>query len=87
MEPFLAIGELLKEKGHQVICAFPGQFRNIAEESNLEFVTLDKKYIDLLDSDDGRAAMGGNGSGLRKLDAYIRFASHQTEANKELDTI
>ena len=33
MEPFLAIGEILKEKGHQVICAFPEQFRNLAEDS------------------------------------------------------
>ena len=33
MEPFLAIGEILKEKGHAVICAFPEQFRDLAEDS------------------------------------------------------
>lgn len=32
MEPFLSIGEILKEKGHQVICAFPEQFRDLAEK-------------------------------------------------------
>lgn len=31
MEPFLAIGEILKEKEHRVICAFPEQFRDLAE--------------------------------------------------------
>jgi hypothetical protein len=30
MEPFVAIGEMLCEKKHQVICAFPEQFRNLA---------------------------------------------------------
>jgi len=84
MEPFLAIGELLKEKGHQVICAFPEQFRNLAEDSNLEFASLGAKYIEMLDSNIGKAAMGGDGSGLKKFLAYIRLAKNQTDANKEL---
>ncbi len=84
MEPFLSIGALLKEKGHQVICAFPEQFKPIAEESDLDFASLGPKFIELLESEDGKAAMGGSGSGLRKFIAYIRLASHQTEANKEL---
>ena len=84
MEPFLAIGELLKEKGHQVICAFPEQFRNLAEDSNLEFASLGAKYIEMLDSNIGKAAMGGGGSGLNKFLAYIRLAKNQTDANKEI---
>ena len=40
IEPFLAIGKILKEKGHLVICAFPEQFRNLTEELNLQFVSL-----------------------------------------------
>ena len=84
MEPFLSVGEILKYKGHQVICAFPEQFNPIAEESDLEFASLGPKFIELLESKDGKAAMGGSGSGLKKFIAYIRLASHQTEANKEL---
>ena len=84
MEPFVSIGEILKEKGHRVICAFPEQYREIAEESNLAFASLGSKFIDLLDSDDGRAAMGGSGSGFSKFIAYVRLAMHQTEVNKEL---
>jgi len=84
MEPFLSIGELLREKGHHVICAFPEQFKNIAEESNLEFATLGTKFIDMLGSKDGKAAMGGSGSGFKKFLAYVRLAKHQTEVNKEL---
>jgi len=84
MEPFLAIGEILKSKGDQVICAFPEQFRNLAEEANLEFASLGAKFIDMLDSEDGKAAMGGSGSGFKKFLAYIRLAKNQTEINKEL---
>ena len=84
MEPFLAIGEILRKKGHQVICAFLEQFKNLAKESDMEFASLGAKYIEMLDSDYGKAAMGGSGSGLKKFLAYVRLAKNQTEANKEL---
>ncbi len=84
MEPFLAIGEILKEKGHRVICAFPNQFRNLVEDSNMEFASLGTEFIEMLDSDVGKAALGGGGSGLKKMLAYVRLARNQTEINKEL---
>lgn len=84
IEPFLAIGEILKEKGHQVICAFPEQFRDITEESDLQFASLGTKFIEMLGSADGKAAMGGSGSGLKKFLAYIRLARKQADINKEL---
>jgi sterol 3beta-glucosyltransferase len=84
MEPFLAIGEILKEKGCHVICAFPEQFRYLAEEAKMEFASLGSKFIELLDSDAGKAALGGSSSGLKKMVAYVRLALRQTEVNKEL---
>lgn len=84
MEPFLAIGEILNERGHQVICAFPEQFRNLAQDSKLEFASLGTKFIDMLNSEKGKAAMGGTSSGLKKIIANIKLASKSTEANKEL---
>jgi UDP:flavonoid glycosyltransferase YjiC (YdhE family) len=84
MEPFLAIGEMLKEKGHQVICAFPEQFRNLVDDSSLEFSSLGSDFIDMLDSDVGKAAMGGSGSGLKKFFALIKLGKLSTEINKDL---
>lgn len=84
MEPFLAIGEILKEKGHQVICTFPEQFRSPVKESNLEFASLGSKFIEMLESDLGKTAMGGSGSGLKKLFANVKLAKNQKEINKEL---
>ncbi|MEJ2746800.1 MAG: glycosyltransferase [Anaerolineae bacterium] len=84
MEPFLAIGEILQEKGHQVICAFPEQFSHLVDDSKMEFASLGAKFIELLESDDGKAAMGGGGSGLEKFVATLKLAKNQTDANKEL---
>jgi UDP:flavonoid glycosyltransferase YjiC (YdhE family) len=84
MEPFLSLGEILLEKGHQVICAFPEQFRDLAKDSNMEFASLGLKFIDMLDSDVGKTALGGGGSGLKKFLAFIRLAINQTAINKEL---
>lgn len=84
MEPFIALGNILLEKGHQVICAFPEQFRYLVEGSKIEFASLGEKYIELLESDDGKAAMGGGGSGMEKFMATLRLAKNQGDANKEL---
>lgn len=83
MEPFLAIAELLKEKGHHVICAFPEQFKNLVEETGVEFASLGEQFIELLESEDGKAAMGGS-TGTKKLMATIRLAQKQGPANKQL---
>jgi len=59
MEPMAAIGEILKAGGHQIICAFPEQFRELAGASGGEFASLGAEYIRILESDLGQAAMGG----------------------------
>ena len=45
IEPFLAIGKILKEKGHLVICAFPEQFKELTENCDIAFASLEKKMI------------------------------------------
>jgi sterol 3beta-glucosyltransferase len=83
MEPFLAIGELLKEKGHEVLCVFPEMFKNLAEESNLKFASLGKKYTKTMNSDAWKAFMGGS-TGLRKLFSIISLSRESSQTNKEL---
>lgn len=70
MEPFLAVGEMLRDAGHETICVFPEQFRQLAEEGGHEFESLGSEFIDLLESDIGQAAMGGSASTWQKLRAY-----------------
>ena len=85
IEPFLAVGRILKEKGHQVICAFSEQFRELTESNELEFASLGRKLSDLHNSDAGKIAMGG-GKGLKKIFAFIKLAINSTDPNKEKET-
>ncbi|MBT4308834.1 MAG: glycosyltransferase [Anaerolineae bacterium] len=71
IEPFLAIGKILKEKEHQVICAFSEQFRELTESCDIEFASLGRKNDDVLESDANRTVMGG--SGIKKFFAYIKL--------------
>ncbi|WP_020529287.1 glycosyltransferase [Flexithrix dorotheae] len=84
MEPFLAIGEMLRKKGHEVICLFPEQFRNLAEESDMRFASLGTEFIEMLESDIGKLALGGGGSQWKKIFAYIKLAKIQAKNNKTL---
>jgi len=84
MEPFLAIGEMLKLRGHQVICLFPEQFSPLAKDSGLEFASLGHDFIDMLNSETGRTAMGGGGSGMSKFLAIVKMARMQKPINQEL---
>lgn len=86
IEPFLAIGKILKEEGHQVICAFSEQFRELTGNCDLEFASLGRKIYDLNDSDFGRVIMGG-GAGIKKYIAFFKLAVNSTPANKEKETL
>lgn len=82
MEPFLAIAELLKSKGHDILCLFPEQFRCLADDSGLAFESLGVEFIQMLESDLGKFALGGGGSKLQKILAFIKLARIQQRNNK-----
>lgn len=84
MEPFLALGELLKEEGHQVIAVFPEQFKPLAFDTGIGFFSLGRKFIEMLESKEGKDAMGGSSTGLRKIIAYIKLGTKYANINKEL---
>lgn len=84
MEPFLAIGEILKEKGHHVICLFPEQFKNLVADCGLEFSSLGSEYIEMLQSNYGKIAMGGGAFGIKKMWAYIRLIQMQKSISKAI---
>lgn len=71
IEPFLAIGKILKSKGHNVICAFSEKFREVTKNCDLEFASLGRKNDAVLESDANRTVMGG--SGIKKFFAFIKL--------------
>lgn len=84
MEPFLAVGELLKARGHEVVCLFPEQFGPMAEESGFRFVSLGPEFIRMLESDTGKTALGGSASTWQKLRAYTKLAGEYGSINRKL---
>jgi sterol 3beta-glucosyltransferase len=74
MEPFLAIADLLKAAGHETVCLFPEQFRELAEEGGHRFKTLGPEFLDLLEGPIGKRAMGGSGTTWQKIISYARLA-------------
>ena len=82
MEPFLAIGEMLKQKGHEVICLFPEQFRNLVEDSDMRFASLGSEFMEMLESDVGKFALGGGGPKWKKILAYVKLAKMQNKNNR-----
>jgi len=86
IEPFLATGKILKEAGHQVICAFSEQFGELTGTCDLDFASLGRKLYDLNDSEFGRVLLGG-GTGVKKYLAFFKVAVHSAGANKEKESL
>lgn len=91
IEPFAALTELLQKAGHEVICAYPAQYENLAIETKAEFFPLKKEFLEMLESTEGKAALGGGGNlwgrfkamyGLYKQNTLVSF--QLLEQQKEL---
>ncbi|GJM60965.1 glycosyltransferase [Persicobacter diffluens] len=84
MEPFLAIGKLLVQRGHEVHLMMPAQFEPLAQEEGLSFHSMGEAFIKMLDSEVGKRALGGGGEFWSKILAYIQLAMQQGKINKDM---
>jgi hypothetical protein len=84
MEPFIALGHLLKSKGHDVYCLFPQQFSHLAIESGLKVHALSKSFIELVESKEGKIAMGGKGTIFQKMWALLVLYKKSLLVNAEM---
>ncbi|WP_236978864.1 glycosyltransferase [Membranihabitans maritimus] len=84
MEPFLTIGEILKNKGHQVICVFANQFEDLVRHSGLEFIPLGPETLDLLESKDARIAFGGKQPKLIRVISSIKMGFKFLKIRKKI---
>jgi sterol 3beta-glucosyltransferase len=73
VEPFLAQAEILSHAGHQVVCLFPEQFREVVEQLDYPFIGFDKRFLEMLETQSGKSVMGGGGNGFAQLKGYIRL--------------
>jgi len=84
IEPFLAIARNLRKNDWEVICSFPEQFRVLVEDFDLPFTPLSKKFIEILESDAGKLALGGKGSVFKKIKALLWMMRASRSVNREI---
>lgn len=88
VQPYVALGLGLKAAGHEVSLAGPAQFDDFVTSYGLDFASLPREFLDLMDDPEARAAMagskGGFGAGFKMLKkvgpVMLRLFDQQWEA-------
>ncbi|RAU82299.1 glycosyltransferase [Pontibacter arcticus] len=83
MEPFLAVGQMLSEKGHDIVYAFPEQYCNLIP-NECTYYPLSPRLVELIESEEGKVLMGGSGSIIKKLKTIYKLYKEGTEINRIL---
>jgi hypothetical protein len=74
IEPFLAVGEIMSERGWDVVCLFPEQFRATTEAMGFRFHGFSAEFLKLIDGSDAREILGGEGSALSRVRNWASLA-------------
>ncbi len=84
VEPFLAIGEILRKRNWEVICVFPEQFREMVEQEGYAFHGFSKEFLELmLKSETAHVITGGEGNFFQRVSSLIDLAKAGIRINKE----
>jgi sterol 3beta-glucosyltransferase len=83
IEPFIAMGELLESRGHQVVYSFPEQLCALLPHNAIRF-PLSKSFIEMVDSPEGRTVMTGEGGLLKRLKSFFNLYKWGMQVNKIL---
>lgn len=84
IEPFLAVGEMLANRGHNVTGVFPQQFEQITLDSSMEFIPMTAEFLDMIEGDVGKQALGGKGNFIQKFKAYYKLYKASKEINRTI---
>ena len=82
MEPFLALGQEMKSRGHEVAFCLPAQFETLAKEVSPLFYPQDRSFLELIESPEIRNIMGQVGSGFSRIRTVLGLLS-KTKAIQE----
>ena len=80
IEPFLAVAELLRKQGHNIVYCFPIQFKHLLPEDNT-FYPLSAEFLELIDSKEGSTVMG-NANLLKKGKALFSLYRRGKKVSK-----
>lgn len=74
VEPFLAVGEILRERGWDVVCLFPEQFRGMTEAMGFRFHGFSEEFLKLIEGSDAKEILGGEGGPLSRVKNWFSLA-------------
>lgn len=74
IEPFLAVGEILSERGWDVVCLFPEQFRGMTEAMGFRFHGFSVEFLKLIEGSDAKEILGGEGGFFGRLKNWFSLA-------------
>lgn len=83
VEPMVAIAEILSRYGHDVSCAFSEEFRYLVDGTPLSFISLGSEYMNVLETDNAKKAIGGSQTGVRKLISQLKFVKMHLEIEED----
>lgn len=84
IEPFIALASLLKKEGHHVKVACPEQYLYLLKDLELESFGLDKRFVQLIEGEQGKLIMGGKIGFFQKIKLYISLYKNSIPIQKEL---
>ncbi len=74
IEPFLAVGEVLRERGWEVVCLFPEQFRSMTEAMGFRFHGFSEEFLELIQGGDAKQILGGEGGAFSRIKNWFSLA-------------
>ncbi|MBX3293132.1 MAG: glycosyltransferase family 1 protein [Acidobacteria bacterium] len=74
VEPFLAVGEVLRERGWEVVCLFPEQFRGMTDAMGFRFHGFSEEFLKLIDGSDAKEILGGEGGPFSRVKNWASLA-------------
>lgn len=79
----MAIAQLLKEKGCDVICVFPEQYRETVESMDISFQGFSEDILELLNGKDSKIIFGHQGSILKRIRVLFKMARVSFKLSKD----
>ena len=83
IEPFMAIAQLMQERGCDVICVFPEQFRDTVVSLGLSFEGFSREILDLMESKNAKIFFGKQGSFFKRVRILPGMLSYSLKLAKD----
>ncbi len=83
IEPFVAIAQLLQDRGCDVICVFPEQYRETVKKSGISFKGFSRDILELMESKKAKMFFGKQGSFLKRIGLLPGMARRSLKLAKD----